>query len=676
MRQKQTDCFINCRLLHRITSLILVISACILSLGHASNASYGDTEGAPNILFILADDLGWRDTGVYGSTYYETPNIDALAERGVRFTNAYAASPLCSPTRASILTGQYPGRIRLTTPACHLPQEVLDPILPERASSSQKAITPQTRTRLPNEEYLTIAETLQQVGYTTGFFGKWHLGRAPYIPEQQGFETVVGGRHHPGPPNKPGGPGSFFGPWDCETVPDAPEGAHISNVITDEAIRFLEANASQAAGSDPFFMAMWYYDVHAPFEAIEALKTVYAAKADPDNPQHCPTMGGMIDILDQNIGRLLATVERLNLDENTVVIFTSDNGGNMYNEVDGTTPTNNWPLRNGKGNIYEGGQRVPLIVVWPGRIEEARVESTVISSIDFYPTILEILELEPQADQILDGESIVPLLLENVEDQEARCDALEQRPIFCHFPHYVPATTNLPSTSVRLGDYKLLRFYADNEDQTDRIELYDLSQDIGERNNLYSDIPFGTVPDGRADQNNLADAEPDIARKMNAMIDVFLAETESLTPVPNPAYHASIEGWESNNMTELELRDGVLGVKSTGGDPFLWNSSLPAANGPLTVRIRMRSTSSGTGRFFWSTQTGKGFAPQRAINFEISHDGESHEYELTIPAATPVSPVTGIRLDPCTVPGDLEIDWIDIHTETGRMIQRWSFGDE
>jgi arylsulfatase A-like enzyme len=657
MRRKQALRLLSRLLIHRIAALILILSVTSLSICSLTETLFGQDDTAPNIILILADDLGWRDTGVYGSTFYETPNIDALAARGVRFTDAYSASPLCSPTRASILTGQYPGRLRLTTPACHLPQEVLDPVLPERASSSQKAVTPQTRTRLPNEEYWTIAESLQAVGYTTGFFGKWHLGRAPYIPEQQGFETVVGGRHHPGPPNKPGGPGSFFGPWDCETVPDSPDGAHISNVITDEAIRFLERNASQAVGTDPFFMAMWYYDVHAPFEAIEELKVKYAAKAEPDNPQHCPTMGGMIDILDQNMGRLLSSVERLGLDENSVIIFASDNGGNMYNEVDGTTPTNNWPLRNGKGNIYEGGQRVPLIVVWPGRIGEGRVESTVVSSIDFYPTILEILSLEPQTDQILDGQSFAPLLFDDIEDRDARCETLEERPLFCHFPHYVPATTNLPSTSVRLGDYKLLRFYADNEDQTDRLELYDLSQDIGER-------------------NNLALAMPELAQEMNALIDGFLEETQSLTPAPNPSYSPSIEGWESNAMAELTLQDGILAVKSTGGDPFLWNNALPSMPGPLSVRIRMRSTSSGTGRFFWSTRTAKGFAPQRAFNFEVAHDGEWEEYELMIPSATTDSPVTGIRLDPCTAPGDIEIDWLDIHTESGRMIKRWSFGDE
>ncbi|MDX9978927.1 MAG: sulfatase-like hydrolase/transferase, partial [Lentisphaeria bacterium] len=249
------------------------------------------TRPRPNLIFILADDLGWMDTNAYGSTFYETPHLDALMARGLRFTQAYAANPLCSPTRASILTGQYPCRVRFTTPAGHLKEEVLDPIVPERSAQNQRLIQPQTRTRLPNE-YLTYAELARAAGYRTAFMGKWHLGRDPYLPENQGFTVVVGGREHPGPP-----PRGYFSPWACPTLPDGPEGRHICDVLTDEACKFLRDNRDR-----PFLLNLWYYDVHAPFQGKEELIAKYRRKADPANPQHCPTMGAMIEALDQNIG--------------------------------------------------------------------------------------------------------------------------------------------------------------------------------------------------------------------------------------------------------------------------------------------------------------------------------------------------------------------------------------
>lgn len=234
----------------------------LLAIAVQANETSKSKTKKQNIVFILADDLGWKDLTCYGSDFYETPNIDAFAETGVSFTNAYTASPLCSPTRASILTGQEPGRLRLTTPACHLPQVVLDPKESFSAAPFHKTAIPQTRTRLPNE-YLTFAEVLKEKGYSTAFMGKWHLGREPYIPDNQGFDVVVGGREHPGPP----GPGNFFAPWNCETLPVVPDGTHISDVLTDKAIQYMTSNKE-----NPFLLCLWYYDVHAPFQAKEKLK--------------------------------------------------------------------------------------------------------------------------------------------------------------------------------------------------------------------------------------------------------------------------------------------------------------------------------------------------------------------------------------------------------------------
>ncbi len=475
----------------------------VIGWGNApASAQPGRGSGPPNIVFILADDLGWRDTGIYGSTYYETPSIDALAAQGRLFTNAYAASPLCSPTRASILTGQNPGRLRFTAPHGHLPEAILDPVVPDTAAPDKKVTIPQSRTRLPNE-YVTYAEVLKEASYATAFVGKWHLGSAPYIPEKQGFDVVVGGRGHPGPP------GGYFAPWPVETLPDVPEGTHISDAITDEAIRFVKDHRDE-----PFLLNLWFYDVHAPFQAREDLKAKYASLEDPQRLQDSQTMGAMIEVMDRNIGRVMDTLSELGLAENTIVIFTSDNGGNMYNEVDGgTTPTNNAPLRSGKGNIYEGGVRVPLIVRWPGVTYPGSVSQEVVSSVDYFPTLLDILDLPAPSGQVLDGVSLVPALKNEPFDQEA---------MYVHFPHLVPATGNWPATSVRQGDWKLIRRYCQGPDQEDRYELYDLRTDVGEL-------------------RDVSNQEPQKTAELRDRVGGWLQETQALVPTCNPAYDFDAE---------------------------------------------------------------------------------------------------------------------------------------
>ena len=586
---------------------------------------------SPNILFILADDLGWRDTGVYGSTFYRTPNIDRLAKRGMLFTEAYAASPLCSPTRASILTGQYPGRLRFTTPAGHLKQEVLDPKLPEAAASQHKAVTPETRTRLPNE-YVTYAEVLKKAGYSTGFMGKWHLGRDPYLPDNQGFDVVVGGREHPGPP------GGYFAPWRCATLPVKPEGTHICDTLTDEALAFLNANRDRR-----FLLNLWYYDVHAPFQGKEDLIAEYRKRVSPDDPQRCPTMGAMIEVMDHNIGRVLDELDRLGLADDTIVVFTSDNGGNMYNTVDETTPTSNAPLRNGKGNIYEGGVRVPLLVVWPGVVKPGSRSREVVSSVDYYPTLLAMLGLRRDSDTLLDGISIVPAL---------KGGRLEREAIFCHFPHYVPATGNLPATSVRQGEWKLIRRFCDGADQQDRFELYNLAQDIGER-------------------SNLAAATPDRVNALAALIDRHLKDTEALVPFKNPAYGPPVAGWSANRHARIEASAGGLRLTSAGNDPWIETKDVPHMTGPGKVIVRLKAASKGKGQFFWSTAKTKPFHRSRSAVFDVNHDGAWHDYTLDV---APDSAVRAFRFDPCQAPGDVEIQFIRVLSGSGEVLRDWRFG--
>jgi arylsulfatase A-like enzyme len=594
----------------------------------------------PNIVFILADDLGWRDLGCYGSNFYETPNIDRLAQMGMRFTNAYAANPLCSPTRASILTGQYPCRLRITLPNGHLREELLDPIIPSSGPPSQKAVTPQVRNRLPFETY-TLAEALRDVGYRTGHFGKWHLGWPPYNPENHGFDfSFPPNQSWPSPPN-------YFAPFrkdavkDIPELRDAPEGKHIDEIVVEQALNFIRRNRTQ-----PFFVNLWLFSVHAPFQGREDLIAKYRQKAErmPNNPQRNPIMGAMIEAMDNCVGMFLHGLEEMGLMDNTIIIFTSDNGGNMYDRVDlGLPPTNNSPLRNGKASLYEGGTRVPLIVVWKGRIKPNSISDAIVSSIDFYPTLVEIAGAKVPKGHVVDGVSLLPVLLGQ--------GSLQREAIFCHFPHYAPATGTVPGVWVRKGDWKLIRFFCDNDDQTDRFELYNLREDIGET-------------------NNLADKHPELVRELNALIDRHLWETQALVPVKNPNYRPPVAGWQPSQDARLLLKDGMLIVESTGGDPFIFTNDVPKVQGTLVVKVRMASQSKGIAQVNWATEKERQFSPQRKVVFNPVHDGQWHEYEVRF---TCDAPLFSLRLDPCSASGIVQIDWIRLFSDDGKLLKAWEF---
>jgi arylsulfatase A-like enzyme len=462
-------------------------------------ASAAAAPSRANLVFILADDLGWSDTTLFGQTkFYETPNIQRLAERGMLFRNAYAAHPLCSPTRASILTGLDPARIGITVPGCHLPEERLEAALVDKTQPWHKALTPASATRL-STNYFTLAKALKEAGYVTGHFGKWHLGREPYSALQHGFDVDV--PHYPGP----GPAGSYVAPWKFppQLHFTGQPGEHIEDRMAEEAIRFIQANKDR-----PFYLNYWAFSVHAPFDGKKELMEKYRRKADPADEQRCPVYGAMVQSLDEAVGRLLDTLDALQLSERTIVVFFSDNGGNMYNRVDGVPPTSNRPLRGGKATLFEGGTRVPCAVIWPGKVKPGSTSDALLSSTDFYPTLLEMLGLEAQPGQQFDGLSQVPALLgRRAPRQEA----------YCFFPHYTPATGNIPGTWVRRGDWKLIRFFCDGPDQADRVELYNLGEDIGET-------------------KDLASANPKTVKQLDELISAYLRDTRAILPKPNPAY--------------------------------------------------------------------------------------------------------------------------------------------
>ena len=454
----------------------------------------------PNFVFILIDDLGWMDLGCYGSSFYETPNLDRLAREGMRFTDAYAACPVCSPTRASILSGKYPATVQVTN---YIP-----------GAAKGKLLSAPYLHYLPLEEK-TLASALRDGGYATWHVGKWHLGKRPYWPQHHGFDVNVGGW-------SAGSPKSYFSPYQNPMLPDGPDGEYLPDRLTDEAIRLIE-------GSDgkPFFLNLWYYLVHNPIQPKAEKLAKYQAKAaalgladkDPfEEGEHFPCehkkdkrvirrlfqsdpgYAGMVESLDENVARLLAALEEAGVADNTVVVFTSDNGGLATSEG---SPTSNAPLAEGKGWMYEGGTREPLIVAWPGVTRPGSLCDVPVTSPDFYPTFLEIAGLEPLPDQHTDGVSVAGLLRGEAE--------LEREAIFWHYPHY-GNQGGTPGCSVRSGDFKLIEFFENRH-----VELYDLREDIGE-------------------DHDLAAAEPDRAAHMRAMLHDWLERVGAKIPQPNPDY--------------------------------------------------------------------------------------------------------------------------------------------
>jgi arylsulfatase A len=400
----------------------------------------------PNFLFILIDDMGWRDLGVYGSTFYETPNIDRLAGQSVRFTNAYAACPVCSPTRASILTGKYPARLQLTD------------WIPGRSTwPSARLIPPPFRQELELDE-VTIAQALKSLGYASASIGKWHLGGPPFYPDKHGFDLNVGGTAQ-------GQPASYFGPFDLPNLQGGTKDDYLTDRLTVEAQKFIETNRSR-----PFFLYLPEFAVHLPEQARPALVERFRAKADPRNPQHDPVYAAMISSLDDNIGRILKKLDDEGLAGRTVVIFMSDNGGLVHEGNRQQPVTSNAPLRAGKGHLYEGGIREPMMIRWPGVTKAGAICDVPVSSIDFFPTMLEMAGLKVDPRWGVDGLSLAPLL--------RGAGTLHRDAIYWHYPHY-SNQGGVPSGAVRAGGYKLIEFFEDG-----RLELYNLARDIRERDNL------------------------------------------------------------------------------------------------------------------------------------------------------------------------------------------------
>jgi arylsulfatase A-like enzyme len=479
------------------------LAALLVVAGPAAPAQAAAAEPAPrlNVIVILADDLGWADLGCYGSTYHKTPHLDRLAAAGARFTHAYAAAPVCSPTRAALMTGKYPARLNLTD---WLPGR------PDRPD--QKLLRPVINQELPASE-VTLAAALKAAGYATGHVGKWHLGGTGAGPLQRGFGLNIAG-------DQAGSPLSYFAPFRSKGkggrfmpgLERAPEGEYLTDRLTAEAEKFLDANRDR-----PFFLYLAHYAVHIPLRA----KPGTAAKHKPGPPgrQGNPIYAAMLASLDESVGRILRKLEELKLAGRTVVVFTSDNGGLATLEGPNTPATINAPLREGKGYLYEGGLRVPLIVRWPGVARAGATLATPVCSIDLFPTLLEGCGVKPRAK--VDGGSLVPVL---------KGGALE-RALFWHYPHY-SNQGGRPGGAVRAGRYKLIEFYEDG-----RRELYDVVKDAGESRNLIAE-------------------RKEVAKELGDKLAAWRKEVGARMPRPNPKYAPNPQA--ADGFVTLPARTAVV----------------------------------------------------------------------------------------------------------------------
>ena len=416
----------------------------------------GGAPSRPNFVVFYVDDWGWRDAAFLGSGFYSTPRMDAFAQEGLLFGEAYAAGPNCAPSRASVMTGRYTPRHGILTVASS-----------KRGKARNRLLVPiENRTQLADDE-LTIAELLRSNGYATAMIGKWHLGPDP---RTQGFEFSVAG-------NQSGHPRSYFSPYGNRDLEDGPAGEYLTDRLTSEAVGFLERT-----GERPFFLYLSHYAVHTPIQALPGDTEEFTNKA-PDGGQSSAQYAGMIAAVDRSFGRVLDTLERLGLSDNTLVILTSDNGGNG-------TVTSNAPLRGAKGMLFEGGIRVPLVMRWPGHVPSGTSSAEPVHAIDLFPTLAELAHASPASNVPIDGVSLVPLF----EGRDLARDAL-----FWHFPVYLEGdrTTvgpwrTTPVGAMRAGRWKLIEWF-----ETGKLELFDLRLDPGESTDVSLERPDLTIALGK-----------------------------------------------------------------------------------------------------------------------------------------------------------------------------------
>lgn len=467
---------------------VLLVSGLLLQNAQSRPTPHAEP---PNIVFILVDDLGWTDVNPYAphqDQYYETPNITQLAGQGLKFTAAYTNSANCAPSRAALLSGQYYPNNPVYTVGSGA----------RGKKKERDLIPPENETTLPLEK-VTFAERLQSEGYVTGFMGKWHLGDPPEAgPKQQGFDVNVGGYST----GRPSWSGAYFRPDKNPYIDDARDGEYLTDYYTRKAVDFLEEHQGE-----PFYLQLSYYSVHSPLQAPDDRTQPFEQKS-PVGGHTRSTYAAMVESVDRGVGQIMEALSRIEIQEETIVVFFSDNGGVDGEAVDHWSATDNAPLRMGKGSFYEGGIRVPLIVRWPEVVPEGVTVDEPVIGMDLYPTLLEAVGIEPPSNHSLDGESLLPLL------RAPRTETLDRENLYWHFPGYLAGNVEkgtwrtTPVSVVRSGDWKLMKFY-----EEDRLELYNLNEDLSEK-------------------QNLADERPEKRRELHGQLQQWLEENDA--PLPDP----------------------------------------------------------------------------------------------------------------------------------------------
>jgi len=619
----------------RLYCVLLVLPICALAcLSATANAEPGRP---PNIILFLVDDMGWTDGGIFGSEYYETPNIDAFAEQAMRFTNAYA-HPLCSPSRASIMTGQEESRHGILSAHGHQEPEPWGPQVYQPATPKDEYLLTKSR-RYLDPDATTLAEAFRDAGYRTAHMGKWHLGLTQeHWPGQHGFEVTFHSAPDPGPPGS-----TYFSPHGVHpdgkpggarrvgNIVDGPKGEHIDDRLGTEAIKYITEHQDE-----PFYLNLWMYDCHGPWEAKLDVIQKFAEKESHRDGHTNPVYGAMLKTMDDNFGRIMTALDELGIADDTIVVFFSDNGGNthsmgaseqkrnlanpkhrahaytkIYNKYAGIQhPTRNLGLRDGKGSLYEGGERVPLMVRWPEHIPAGSLSDAIVNNIDLYPTLLELAGQAEPDNHVIDGKSFARVLTEGIEGTS--------RTSVSYFPYHGGGV------SVRDGDWKLIQRYTRKPDSYEGlVELFNLKDDLGESRNLAAEMPEKVA-------------------ELSKLIDMHFQQTGGLAPKPNPDYQpGTVTPTKSRSPTHglvprqcrIESIDGAIRVIAEGKNPFLGTAQVKL-EGPITLHLQARGVNgeSGTGRVQWRTQGQTEFpATGQTVDFEVSASTTWQDITVQVP---------------------------------------------
>lgn len=586
----------NVRKLVAVAMAFMISSSMIYGKGTKVQAigNYEEAVGSkPNIIFMLVDDMGYTDTSLYGSEYYETPNLERLAEEGIMFTDAYAGSNLCSPSRATILTGRYPNRNgvdRLCQPDEKAYQTGENPS--ELLIQNGFLVAPEPAF-LPKDE-ITIPELLKTGGYKSAHIGKWHLGdpERGYGPLDQGYDVNIGGYYRGQPP-------TYFDPYRIPNLENRETGEYLTDRLADEAVEFIKANKDE-----PFFLNISHYGVHTPLEGKPELVQKYRDKEKTENHNN-PTYAAMIESIDDSLGRVMDTLEELNLEENTIIVFTSDNGGIHYWDV-----SSNAPLREGKCYNYEGGNRIPAVIKWKGKIKGNKVSDEIIHHSDYFPTFAEAAGVELPDDRVIDGKNLLPMLVNESN--------LERETLYWFNPHFNPdsGTSVVPSAAIRDGNYKLIKHYSENSYSNGKVELFNLKEDIGEINNLVNEIP-------------------DKVKELDIKLNKWLNETDAVIPVKKGGLTEDKFKIPQSNMTVKATSQETVGENSPaskaidGNQNSIWHTSYNNRELPQSITIDLGDEYN-INKFSYLPRQGGGVnGIVTGYKLYVSTDGENYNHVST-----------------------------------------------